>query len=239
MLKIAICDDVAEIVRHIESMLKIVEKKHSFNLQTYGFFSGAALLKDISEGNSFDLIFLDIEMDNINGVEVGLEIRNKLKDDNSQIAYISGKTDRAMKLFQVRPIDFLVKPLNIDKIEEVVLITSRLVNDASKYFRYKKSQEYHKIRVKDILYFEGENRKVNIVTKDHTDSFYGSMNDVYKESKSLDFLHIHKSYIVNKAYIKSYKYDEVIMTNDSSLPISQSRRKSIRGELLNLTSKRK
>ena len=86
----------------------------------------------------------------------------------------------------------------------------------------------HRIDVKDILYFESNNREVRIVKTDDDEIFYGKLNDVFKQVAKYYFMFIHKSYIVNYIFVTKFKYEEVTMSNSEVLPISQSRRKSIR-----------
>lgn len=235
MLKIAICDDVVEVTSQLDKMLIELGKKHSVLVETDIFFSGVELLKYMMDGNSFDLIFLDIEMKDMDGIELGLKIRNDMKDDSTQIAYISGKQSYAMELFKIRPIDFLVKPLHIEHVEKLFLITLRIINSKNSYFKYKKEHAYKKIELKDIICFESNNRKINIITKDDMDSFYGSMDEVYNDVKNRGFLYIHKSYIVNYLYIKSYMHDKITLSNNRNLSISQSRRKAVREKLISLS----
>ena len=232
MLRIAICDDMIDITSQLEEMIIDLCKKHNVEVDIDVFFSGRELLNYIENGSSFDLIFLDIEMELVDGIQTGKAIRETIKDDDTQIAFISGKPQYAMELFQIRPINFLIKPLLIEEVEDVLLTSIRLNNTRNKYFIYKKGRSYHKIKLKDILYFESDSRKVKIFTKNGVDSFYSLMDDIYHDTNNSGFLYIHKSYIVNTIHIKSYMYDKVILTNDMELPISQSKRKSIRDRLL-------
>ena len=236
MLRIAICDDIIEITSHLEDIIFEISKKNLVYVDIGVFFSGNDLLEYINNGNTFDLIFLDIEMGNIDGIQVGNEIRESMGDNDTQIVYISGTTKYAMDLFKIRPFDFLVKPLDLEKVEGVFLNYLK-INDKNPYFSYKKGRAYNRLEIKDIMFFEGNNRKVNIVSKDSIESFYGSINEVYENVKYMGFIYIHKSYIVNTLYIKHYMYDKVILFNDKELPISQSRRKSIRDKLLSSNKK--
>ncbi len=84
------------------------------------------------EGTNYDLLFLDIELPQINGVAVGRYIRETIKNEIIQIAYISSKQKYAMELFEMHPINYLVKPLTYEKIAKVIdkflLINKRLYN---------------------------------------------------------------------------------------------------------------
>lgn len=236
MLRIAICDDVIELTSQLEKMIIEIGKRHFIEADIEIFYSGDELLKYIKRENNFDLIFLDIEMEVINGIQVGNEIRESMKDNNTQIVYISGKTEYAMDLFRIRPFDFLVKPLDFNVVKRVFLTYLRAI-DKTTYFSYKKGRAHNNVEIKDIIYFEANNRKVNIVSKDIKDSFYSSMIKVYENVKDKGFIYIHKSFIVNTLYIRSYLYDKVILFDDKELPISQSRRKVIRHKILSSNKK--
>ena len=75
------------------------------------FYSGESFLADIMQGNQFDLIYLDIEMDQINGIEVGRQIRKEMKDYTTEIVYVSGKDEYDRQLFEVQPLQFIPKPI--------------------------------------------------------------------------------------------------------------------------------
>ena len=106
MYRIAICDDEEIVCSQFEQVLEpyIWEKKIDLDV----FYSGEELIEVLAEGQHFDLIFLDIELCMMNGVEVGKYIRNKLGNENVQIVYISAKRQYAMELFETRPMNFLV-----------------------------------------------------------------------------------------------------------------------------------
>lgn len=232
-MRIAICDDEKGICEYLESVLKnILENKRIF-YEIHIYNSGEDFCHDIEKGK-MDLIFLDIELPDFSGVKIGKYIREKLKDEEVQIAYISGKMEYAMELFEFRPINFLVKPLIKEKIEQVIN-KYILINSQEQFtFSYKKGSEYDKVEFSKILYFEKEGRKIHIKTKDKEDVFYGRMEDVYEKLKYNGFLYIHKSIIVNYNFIYKIKYSSIIMTDGKEFSISQSRRKEVRSAYIAL-----
>ncbi|MEL7568552.1 MAG: response regulator [Dehalobacterium sp.] len=78
------------------------------------FFSGEKLYQFICEGACFDIVFLDIELPKISGIDIGKKIRDEMHDETTKIVYISGKDSYAMGLFDVRPLNFLIKPIKIN-----------------------------------------------------------------------------------------------------------------------------
>ena len=101
-------------------------KSLGFDIDTY--YSGDRIIKDLEERVYFDILFLDIEMKKMDGVMVGHYIREQLHNDSMLIIYISSYTQYAMELFQIRPMDFLVKPISPQRMYEVLDIAVRLLN---------------------------------------------------------------------------------------------------------------
>ena len=226
-IKIAVCDDEKTICSSLFNILEKISKDISIQFKTDCFTSGEELCSEMQFTN-YDLIFLDIELPKMNGVEIGKYIRENSHNELVQIAYISSNQEYAMDLFEIRPINFLIKPLDYKKIKKIIdkfLILSEI---ETRVFKFKKGREFHKILLSDIIYFCSNGRKVELITQNESFEFYGSLETIYKEVKNSKFLYVHKSFLVNYKYIKNYEYEQVTMTNGSIIQISQSRRKAVR-----------
>lgn len=234
MLRIAICDDEKIICRQLEDMLSDISKEINQVMETEVYYSGEELCNFLIKGNQYDLIFLDIEMYEINGVDVGKKIREELNDELTQIVYISSKESYAMELFEVRPLNFLIKPFNKVKIESVVLKAIKLIETENYCFEYKNNNITFAVPINDILYFESHGRKVNIILKNETEikSFYGKLSTVEEQINNIDFVMIHKSYLINLSFCIEYTYEYIKMTNQEILTISQNNRKAVREKLM-------
>jgi DNA-binding LytR/AlgR family response regulator len=115
---IAICDDDEQTCIEIEKCIS--DHFSPEKVKASSFFCGEDLLASISQGYSFDLIFLDIELKEMNGVETGKIIRSELHNEKMHIAYLSANTQYAIELFQVRPLDFLIKPYSEEQIVKTI-----------------------------------------------------------------------------------------------------------------------
>lgn len=226
-IKIAICDDELMICTQLENILQNILNKKDIFYTIEVFTSSEYLCKQLYTDN-YDLIFLDIQIPKINGIEVGKYIREEHHNMRTQIAYISSKMDYAMQLFDSQPINFLIKPLDERKVLRVIDQYMKIAKQDSEIFEYKKRTDYYKIPLSEILYFENEKRKVIIHRNDGNDEFYDSMEKVYEKVKKHKFLYIHKSFIVNYNFIKKISYDQIQLMDDNILPISQSRRSAIK-----------
>lgn len=227
MIKIAICDDESAICGQLESNLINLLDRKAIKYEIDVYQDGTGLCQKL-ESQSYDLLFLDIELPERNGIETGRFIRETLQDEQLQIAYISSNTSYALELFEFRPINFLVKPLTEDKIEKVLDKYLLITNQQQQLFTYKKKYDYFKVPLQDIIYFESNGRKVLIHTTSSTDAFYDTLDSIYSQVKGNQFLFIHKSTIVNCRYIKKLSYEDVTLCDGTVLTISQARRKDIK-----------
>lgn len=232
MLKIAICDDDKVICQQLENIIKQYESSSKIILNVEVFYSGTSLYQTMALGHNFDLIFLDIEMELLSGIDVGAKIRRQLNNQVLQIVYISGQENYALALFSTHPLDFLIKPLKPRQVIESIELTASLLHELRGYFTYKIGGEVRRMPVKDIIYFESANRKINMFTSQGGSAFYGRLDEIYEDLKNYRFLYIHKSYLVNYYFVELFKYDAVVLTDGLDLPISQTRRKMIRSECL-------
>lgn len=231
--KIAVCDDENVICGSIFNILKKISEDISICFETDCFNTGEELCREMKRTN-YDLIFLDIELPKMNGIEVGRYIRENLKNEVIQIAYISSKQDYAMELFEMRPINFLVKPLNYEKIRKIIDKFLTVSETDAHIFKFKIGREFHKILLSNILYFCSNGRKVHLIAQNEEFEFYGSLENIYSELKDSKFLFVHKSFIVNYKHIKGYEYEQITMINNAVIPISQPRRKAVRSMFIEL-----
>ncbi|MBQ8133637.1 MAG: response regulator transcription factor [Clostridia bacterium] len=231
--KIAICDDEKIICRTIYDMIKVISVQNDVRFETDCFISGEELCDEM-KSSTYDLIFLDIELHEMNGVAVGKYIREKLNNETVQIAYISSKQQYAMELFEIRPINFLIKPITSEKIQAIIDKLLKLNAVDTQIFKFKVRQEYIKLPMSEIIYFSSSRRTVTLVSLEKSYTFYDTLEDIYSEVKNGHFLYIHKSFIVNYRYVRQYEYEQVTLLDGTVLPISQPRRKLIRKMILEM-----
>ena len=232
-MRVAICDDEYKIQFLMEDYLEQIFREYDIRKEIEVYSNGEEFCRQF-EKNRFDLVFLDIELPGMNGVQIGRFIREQVRDEKVQIAYVSGNTGYALELFEFRPINFLVKPVQLGDIRHVVDKYLLLEGQDAEVFRYKKGADFFQIPMSDILYFTSRGRKVTIYKNDGEDEFYSTMEQVYSQVKGKRFLFVHKSYIVNAKYIKLLEYERVTLQNKAVIPISQSKRSEIRKQFLDM-----
>lgn len=228
MFRIAVCDDEKNICSSIENIILDYQKELCAEFEVEVFYSGRELCRALDSQERFDLIFLDIQMELLNGIEVGYKIRQEKDDYITKIVFVSGTEQYYRQLFNVQPLNFILKPIDPLEIRKNIKLAMKLSNQLDGLFTYKKRHEAYKIDVKDIFYFESMDREIRMVTTGGEERFYGKLEDVLTQLGKYQFMQIHKSYIVSYNQVTQFKYEQVSLANGESLPISQSRRKDIR-----------
>ncbi len=232
MIRIAIIDDdntLCNVVeQYILSSCSDLQLKQCIDV----YYTGESFCQALDNGECYHLLFLDIELAELNGIKVGDFIREKLKNNRMQIVFISAKRDYAMKLFEFRPMNFLVKSITKSMIYSCLQKYLELYPQTD-YFSCKISKIHHNILYNTILYFESDNKIIKIHTLDSVLEYYAKLSDIEKCLPSF-FIRIHKSFIINQRYIHQHCVDNVIMTDHSVLSISRKYQKSFRDKLMNL-----
>ncbi len=228
MFKIVICDDEQIVCMQLKGILKEIECELGEKFIVEVFPSCKELYKCILEGTYYDIIFLDIEMEDMDGIDFGQRLREELANEATQIIYISGKESYAMELFKVRPFDFIIKPLTYEDVYEVTERVIKFLNKNDRFFEYKISHTTYRVPIKDIIYFESQGKKINMVTQSGDMMFYGKLAGIEEQLTKFNFIKIHKSYLVNYEHIIKFEYTQVTMSNDIILSISQRNRKRVR-----------
>lgn len=218
-MKIAVCDDSKELREEITSLL--TERQNGLEIKD--FASGEALLNC---GEDFDIIFLDISMQSLSGIEAAEQIRERQEKTpfKSIIVFITAFMDYMQSAFDVNAFHYLVKP--VDK-EKFGLVFDRAAKEV--YLRQnlrsiviKSGGVQKKLYLKDIHYVESSNKKTVFHTKNGVFDSYGKMEEL--EGKLGDcFYRCHRCFLVNLESISSYGYDEIRVINGDRLLLAKKK----------------
>lgn len=229
-LNIAVCDDDSVHVDLITSYIKSMDT--SYNIDCILAYSGEELLEQLNE-KKIDVVFLDIEMKTLNGIETGKKIRALSED--TIIVYITGYRHYAVEAFEIESFHYLIKPImeaKFVKLMERILTRieeRKAFRDKEKILPIKTRDNLIQLQYDTIYYFEKDFRKLKVHTSDTTIEFYGSMNNLLGEIDTSYFIRCHQSYIVNKHKIKGIQGNTIILNREenSYIPISRTYKKEI------------
>ncbi len=218
-----ICDDEIQYIDKISKCLNDFCYDHSITYKAEAFTNG---LDAINSVNTYNIAFLDIEIDNISGLEIAKALKERNK--NLIVFFITAYEkyiDDAMDLFAFR---FIKKPLNRARLYKGLEKAVSLINEEEISIYLKDSKAIQNIKASDIMYIEIGDHKTMISTEDQ----------IYNSSESLDywetkltnvcFCRPHKSFILNMKYIDKYQRNEVTLTNGNIIPIAYRKQKEFR-----------
>lgn len=221
MLSIAICDDNQENRLSLRWLLESILENRKLEYTIYEFSSGETLLPWMEKHhNEIDLLFLDIEMGRLNG----LETAKKLRADNAalQIVFVTGFSDYVFDGYGVDALGYLLKPAKREQLEDILSRTLiRQCKDAERTYSCHNGDIWYRIPYKEILYFESNRRKVSCITSKRSYEFYGKLDEVAQELSDSDFVRIHQRYLVRADAIGQICGNEVEV-GEYTLPISRS-----------------
>ncbi len=225
MIKIAVVDDEID---QIEQIVKIVsdffsQQKIAFEIEK--FSDGETLLE---KSSPYDIIFLDIQMNGIDGIETASHLRKK--DKKTALIYISNYSEKMAVSFSVHPFAFIEKPVNFGKIYDNLYDYIEYIENCNKK-RCFLFNLYHggtiTIDIDSILFLEYiKNRVIQLITTDAEHSITGSISDLSEQLSKYDFISPHKSFIINQAHITAFS-DNIQIYGKYSVPVAKNRKKLI------------
>ena len=234
VMKIAVCDDEQPFRKQIIKSLEEYFDSMNMEFHVKQFDNGYSLLQ--SE-DYFDLIFMDYQMRNINGIDTIGALRKR--NDNTTVVFVSSFPEVVFDSMKVHTYRFLNKPLENEKLKEA--LDSFIKENRQQYSIIlfdSKYQKYTTMAEKSIIYAEADNVYCNIYTTNGTYRYKKTLSHFEKELKSDFFFKTHRSYIVNFWYIESYTPQDLSFSNGSKAFISKNRFASFQKEYVAFLKKK-
>ncbi|MDU1904170.1 MAG: LytTR family DNA-binding domain-containing protein [Dysgonomonas sp.] len=195
---------------------KLVEKIPQLELlETFNSAESASLFM---MGRTVDLVFLDIQMPGINGIEFARNIPK-----NTLIIFTTAYSEYALDSYEVEAIDYLVKPIETERfvkaVDKAIAYHSLLLSEETQnvessdidYIFVKSDRKFFKVRYSDILFIEGLKDYVIIQMKDQRIITKMNLKNIHEMLPQNIFLRINRSYIVNKNQIDSFDNNDVFI----------------------------
>lgn len=230
-MRIAVCDDEERFLTDIKD--HIYEIYNSMDVVVDCFTSGKNLINSFDK-QSYDLVFLDIEMPEIDGLTLAKMLREKSNELN--IVFLTGHIEYALEGYEVNALRYLTKPVKKDKMLEVLHYVSEKLTKNHK-LKIRVDGEDTFIDVNDIIYFEAQNQYIMIYTKTGEYLVRYNISDYENELVKDGFFRTHRSYLVNLSKVKKIGKAEVIMEGDKEIPVSRNTVKVLKEALYSYIEK--
>ncbi|MBD5104246.1 MAG: response regulator transcription factor [Ruminococcaceae bacterium] len=229
MIRIAICEDSPEERDYISDTVRTWSKQSGTAVDLSTFSSAEAFLFHYDDEKDFDILLLDVEMNEMNGVDLAKHLRNE--DNRSQIVFITGYPDYMAQGYDVSALHYLLKPVMPDRIAEVLNRAMRNIGKIGRSISLRKDGKTERVFVDQIVYAEIISHRVVFQTL--SDTYEARMT--ITEAKQLlgdEFIQCHRSYIVALKFIKNVCNSEVTLDNGAVIPLSRQLYKEVNSAFL-------
>lgn len=232
MLNCIILDD-----NEIDRLTVVSHVKKNPNFNIVGVFENAKDAFNAIENQAIDVLFLDIDMPEM----TGFEFRKKM-DKVPVCIFITAHPEHALESFNLETLDFIVKPIKADRFSQTVNRIEQFMALRRKADLFeasfgtdtvtiKEGHEQSKIQLKDIIYLEGLKDYTLIITSQKRHCVLQSIGNLLKDPNFKFFIRTHRSYAIQKQYIKAVRPQEILMKNDIIIPVGRSFKENLK-ELL-------
>lgn len=223
MIQISLCDDEAQ---QRSSLRKIIERSLDLRGLSYHlseFESGEALLAHLSSASP-DILFLDIEMGQLNGMETARLLRKQTT--KTILIFVTSHPDYVFQGYEVKALNYLLKPCKEAKIIEVLeAAVAELDTGSEQFYLFSHKSSQTRLPLQEICYFWSERRKIHVQTTEESFIFYGKLNDVEVELPDC-FVRIHNRYLVNLHFVQEVRSD-IVHCAGHQLPLSRANKQAL------------
>ncbi len=223
MIRLAIVEDEKAYADTIKEYIERYSEETGVLFQVTHFTDGVEVIDNYKM--NYDLILMDIEMEQMDGMKAAERIREK--DDEVVLIFITNMTQYAVKGYMVDAMSYLLKPVPYFAFSQEMdrsLKKIRRRNDAFLMVPHRNGMV--RVNAKDIIYIESYKHHVIInTTTDERISFVSTMKMMEEKLLSEHFYRCNNGYLVNLSYVLGVEGSEVILSDKRRLPVSRGRKK--------------
>lgn len=233
-MRIAVCEDNELHQEMLTCLLNRYAAEKSIHFELTPYKNGMNFLYDVDEGAYFDIVFLDIYMEDI----LGIDIARRLRSDGyrGSIVFLTASPDFALESYDVDADGYLLKPLDYTKLNTVLDSITHEVTPCIYQICQRSSVinlVYH-----EILYIESQNAKCIIHTvSDEKYTVYKTLNTIENELNDKRFFRCHQSFLVNMDHVRQVD-KQFLLRNGESIPIRQRGIKPAREAFMDYTAQK-
>lgn len=221
MLRVAVCEDDRFFIKHVHARIKSILDGFKEEYVLDCFASSSVFLGKLRERIKYDIVFLDIDMPEIDGISIGVVLRKNFS--NVKIIYISNKESMVFESFKTNPYSFIPK----NRLDEMLLptVTSlyRSMHAPEQSIIFSAGGIRYQWNPLKLVYVECIDRILYIHFEDKMEEIYYTLKEMERILEPHGFLRTHKSFLVNYRFIYSIRKNEVILDTKECLPLSKRR----------------
>ncbi len=218
LLPIAVCDDLEEERALLGHMLRSYAQRKGLSLQLHFFVSGEELLHNIRQVCACQVLFLDVYMSGISGVETARRLR--AAGYGASIVFATTSTDHGVDSFEVRASDYLVKPFRQEEVDRALDWCLEHMPEPLRSLSVYAEGEIQEFPLASVLYIEVLGHQSHIHTLRQTVVVRKSLDDLERAVDSPDFFRCHRSFLVNLGHVERIESSDFLMSDGARIPIS-------------------
>lgn len=227
MLRIAIVEDEADCAQKLQDYIHRYSEEHGLEVAVTWFPDGMDLAEDYTP--EWDILFLDIQMAHLDGMETARRIRRQ--DADVTLVFIANLAKYAIQGYEVDASDYILKPLEYDRFQvRMDKLNTRLSRKQERYIVLPLAEQKLRVAVDDILYAEVIDHDLQVVTAKQRYFMRGTLQELERLLDGQGFSRCNRCYLVNLRRVTGVEKDAVRM-GEHILPISRPRKKQFLQEL--------
>lgn len=232
---IAICDVKLQYCEQIENFVRRLGNSLGIDIKCDKYQNGKDLLE--SNHNQYQIIFLDVDMPDENGIFIAEKIRKTNQD--VEIIFVTALIQYAVEGYKVKAYRFILKPIEYeDFVFQIKDLLLHLNNIEKNSLTLTKKHQTYTVKIDEIIYVEILDHYLTYHCTKYNLTVNGTMRKLENDLKNYSFSRIHNSYLVNLEYISEIKCQTLFMTNGDELPIARSKRDAFRQSYLNFSDEK-
>lgn len=231
MLHIAVCDDDKSVVQAHKDITEACLKQCGSAGEVKVYTASDNLLYDIAEDHFFfDLILLDIEMPGNSGMEIAAKIKPYLP--NVKIIFITSHIEYAIDAFELSVFRYVPKNDLDKRLPSAIRDAVKLIElEDGKTYTIRTNSRLEKIPYREIFYIERDGKNAGITTAGGVSKVRKSLQQVYEELGTDEFIFIDRGCIVNMIHIIQIKDGMAVLKNGTALPVSRSHLQEVKEQI--------
>lgn len=222
MFRIAVCEDEKAQSEYLNRLLEHWQELSGKKASVDTYASAEQFLFETEERKPYNLLLLDIQMGEMNGVELARKVREQ--DTRVKIVFLTGIKDYAIEGYEVGAVRYLLKPV---KEAELFVLLDKVYEEAEDgeeaYFVFQNGGTVNRVAFSDILYVEADGHYVVLKTEDREWKWKASFASVSPEFEAQEFFLLRRGLYVNLAKIEQIGKTECVLESGEMLPVSKSR----------------
>lgn len=224
-ISIAICDDESADLAEMETITSELLEAEGISCDISRFGDAGSLLSAVNGAETFDILLLDVMMENLNGIELAAALRKQGND--TAIVFISINREMALLGYEVSAVRYLAKPIQREKLREALLYCYRTYL-MQKEILLPTAEGQRRILLSDVIYIEPWDRGTRLVLVDGECKTGSKISELERRLPKERFVFCHRTLLVNLTFIQAIRYCEMTLKNGQTLPVSKYRQAQIK-----------